>query len=243
MRAALDGRAGRASATPTRSGRGSTCSTRSAATCCSPRRSGTIARLAGAWNFGPAEDDARPVGWIVERLAELWGSAIELRTPDDGEHPHEARYLRLDSSPRARALGWRPRWDLDRALASIVDWYRALRGGADMRDASRSRRSSAFTSRAARVAMTPTRCRFCGAPLEHSFADLGMSPLANAYLPRGASSSAMEPFYPLRALVCAQCFLVQLEEFEPPEQIFSDYAYFSSYSTSWLEHCRRYAER
>ena len=85
-------------------------------------------------------------------------------------------------------------------------------------------------------------CRFCRAPLEHVFADLGMSPLANSYLP-AAKANAMEPFYPLRAFVCARCFLVQLEEFESPEHIFSDYAYFSSYSTSWLEHSRRYVEQ
>ena len=60
---------------------------------------------------------------------------------------------------------------------------------------------------------------------------------------RPSERTAMEPFYPLRALVCGRCFLVQLEEFETPEQIFSDYAYFSSYSSSWLEHCRRYAEQ
>jgi SAM-dependent methyltransferase len=85
-------------------------------------------------------------------------------------------------------------------------------------------------------------CRFCGAPLRAVFADLGSSPLANAYLPP-ERLSAMEPFYPLRALVCERCFLVQLEEFESPERIFSDYAYFSSYSSTWLEHCRDYAER
>jgi SAM-dependent methyltransferase len=90
--------------------------------------------------------------------------------------------------------------------------------------------------------MTATACRFCGAPVEAVFADLGMSPLANDYLP-AERVNAMEPFYPLRALVCAKCFLVQLEEFETPEQIFSDYAYFSSYSSSWLEHSRRYAEQ
>jgi SAM-dependent methyltransferase len=90
--------------------------------------------------------------------------------------------------------------------------------------------------------MTSTACRFCGAPVEAVFADLGMSPLANDYLP-AERVNAMEPFYPLRALVCAKCFLVQLEEFETPEQIFSDYAYFSSYSSSWLEHSRRYAEQ
>jgi SAM-dependent methyltransferase len=73
------------------------------------------------------------------------------------------------------------------------------------------------------------------------FADLGMSPLANSYLPQ-ERANGMEPFYPLRALVCGECFLVQLEEFETPEAIFSDYAYFSSYSSSWLEHSRRYSQ-
>ncbi len=84
-----------------------------------------------------------------------------------------------------------------------------------------------------------TPCRFCGAPLRDVFADLGSSPLANSYL-TPERLGAMEPFYPLRALVCGRCFLVQLEEFETPAAIFSEYAYFSSYSTTWLEHCRRY---
>jgi SAM-dependent methyltransferase len=90
--------------------------------------------------------------------------------------------------------------------------------------------------------MSQTLCRFCGAPVDAVFADLGMSPLANSYLPP-ERANGMEPFYPLRALVCGKCFLVQLEEFETPERIFSDYAYFSSYSSSWLEHSRRYAEQ
>ncbi len=90
--------------------------------------------------------------------------------------------------------------------------------------------------------MSGTVCRFCGAPVDAVFADLGMSPLANSYLPP-ERANGMEPFYPLRALVCGNCFLVQLEEFETPERIFSEYAYFSSYSSSWLEHSRRYAEQ
>jgi SAM-dependent methyltransferase len=90
--------------------------------------------------------------------------------------------------------------------------------------------------------VTQTSCRFCGAAVEAVFADLGMSPLANSYLPPEAANS-MEPFYPLRALVCGECFLVQLEEFQTPERIFSDYAYFSSYSSSWLDHSRRYSEQ
>jgi SAM-dependent methyltransferase len=89
--------------------------------------------------------------------------------------------------------------------------------------------------------MSETRCRFCGTTVHAVFADLGMSPLANSYLPAERANS-MEPFYPLRALVCDNCFLVQLEEFETPERIFSEYAYFSSYSSSWIEHSRLYAD-
>ena len=85
-------------------------------------------------------------------------------------------------------------------------------------------------------------CRLCGAPLEHVVADLGVSPVANDFV-REEDLGRMEPFYPLCALVCDVCLLVQLEAFEPPEQIFSDdYAYFSSYSTGWLEHSRRYTD-
>ncbi len=83
-------------------------------------------------------------------------------------------------------------------------------------------------------------CRFCGTELRHTFADLGMSPLANSYV-AGDKLEAMEPFYPLHVRVCSQCLLVQLPEFESPEHIFSDYAYFSSYSDSWLKHCEAYA--
>ena len=82
-------------------------------------------------------------------------------------------------------------------------------------------------------------CRFCRAPLTRSFADLGMSPLANAYV-KPERARAMEPFYPLHAYVCGRCLLVQLEEFESPQQIFGDYSYFSSYSASWLKHAERY---
>lgn len=85
------------------------------------------------------------------------------------------------------------------------------------------------------------KCRFCETELKTTFCDLGMSPLSNSYI-EPEKLDAMEPFYPLHAYVCENCFLVQLEEFEKPEQIFSDYAYFSSYSKSWLEHCKNYVE-
>ncbi|MEA2491611.1 MAG: hypothetical protein QOH21_3403 [Acidobacteriota bacterium] len=89
--------------------------------------------------------------------------------------------------------------------------------------------------------MTDLTCRFCETPLVRHFADLGMSPLSNAYL-RADQLAQMEPFYPLTAYVCERCFLVQLPAVQTPEHIFSDYAYFSSYSDSWLEHARRYCQ-
>jgi SAM-dependent methyltransferase len=93
---------------------------------------------------------------------------------------------------------------------------------------------------AARAVPAPP-CRFCGAPLERVFVDLGSSPLANSYL-AADELERPEPFYPLTVRLCERCWLCQLPEVARPEQIFSDYAYFSSYSTSWVEHARRYAE-
>lgn len=85
-------------------------------------------------------------------------------------------------------------------------------------------------------------CRFCRAPLSVTFADLGMSPISNDYV-AAERAQAMEPFYPLHAFVCSECFLVQLIDFEKAENMFSDeYAYFSSYSESWLRHAKAYAE-
>ncbi|HEY4270889.1 MAG TPA: class I SAM-dependent methyltransferase [Candidatus Udaeobacter sp.] len=84
-------------------------------------------------------------------------------------------------------------------------------------------------------------CRFCGTELKTVMCDLGMSPLSNSYVPFAEANNA-EKFYPLKVWVCDQCLLSQLEEFESPDTIFSDYPYFSSVSTSWVEHARRYCE-
>ena len=85
------------------------------------------------------------------------------------------------------------------------------------------------------------RCRFCDQALRHTFVDLGMSPLCESYVPP-ERADAMEPFYPLHARVCDGCLLVQLGNYVPAEDIFTEYAYFSSYSDSWVAHARRYAE-
>src|SRR5882762_4162155 len=86
------------------------------------------------------------------------------------------------------------------------------------------------------------KCRFCQAPLEHTFVDLGMSPLCEDHVKPGELKK-MEPFYPLHAYVCSRCFLVQVEEIVSPSVIFDDYAYFSSYSDSWLSHIKRYTDK
>lgn len=85
-------------------------------------------------------------------------------------------------------------------------------------------------------------CRFCGTQLKHVVVDLGMSPLCESFLPP-ERLNLMEPFYPLCAWVCSTCFLVQLEEYVTGEEIFHEYAYFSSYSDSWLAHCSRYVDQ
>jgi SAM-dependent methyltransferase len=89
--------------------------------------------------------------------------------------------------------------------------------------------------------MNSQKCRFCGGQSLQTFVDLGMSPLANAYL-KLEQLQSMERFYPLHCFVCNYCFLVQLEEFEDPLVIFNDYAYFSSYSDTWLKHAQAYVE-
>ncbi|HZP83021.1 MAG TPA: class I SAM-dependent methyltransferase [Chthonomonadaceae bacterium] len=88
----------------------------------------------------------------------------------------------------------------------------------------------------------PLACRLCGAALNHIFVDLGMSPLANSYL-RPEDLQRMEPFFPLTVYVCSECYLAQLPEVQKPEAIFSDYAYFSSYSDTWLRHAANYVQQ
>jgi SAM-dependent methyltransferase len=85
------------------------------------------------------------------------------------------------------------------------------------------------------------KCRFCGSSLTQTFVDLGMSPLCESYR-SPEQLNQMEPFYPLHVYVCSDCFLVQLEEFVSPEEIFTEYAYFSSYSDTWLAHSQSYVE-
>jgi CDP-glucose 4,6-dehydratase len=88
---------------------------------------------AEAWNFGPADEDAKPVQWIVERLTEAWGEGASWQL-DSNPQPHEAHYLKLDCSKARSRLGWLPQWGLDHTLRSIVVWHRAYLKQQDMRN-------------------------------------------------------------------------------------------------------------
>jgi CDP-glucose 4,6-dehydratase len=90
--------------------------------------------FAEGWNFGPSEDDAQPVEWVVRNLCEKWGGGAGYRI-DDGDHPHEANYLKLDCSKARARLGWRPRWELAIALDMIVSWTKDYAAGVDLRNA------------------------------------------------------------------------------------------------------------
>jgi CDP-glucose 4,6-dehydratase len=90
--------------------------------------------VAQGWNFGPADGDARPVRWIVERVESLWGAPLRWEI-DFGPHPHEAQWLKLDSSLARARLDWTPGWDLSAGLERTVAWYRGYRDGDDVREA------------------------------------------------------------------------------------------------------------
>ena len=87
--------------------------------------------FAEAWNFGPNEDDAKPVGWILDSLTNTWGEGASWKL-DGGDHPHEAHYLKLDCSKAKSRLGWYPRWSLARAIDQICIWHKAHQAGAEM---------------------------------------------------------------------------------------------------------------
>ena len=89
--------------------------------------------------------------------------------------------------------------------------------------------------------MTLNKCRFCNSPINMTFVDLGITPLSNSFL-KYSDLDKPEKKFPLKVLVCKECFLVQIPEFESPENIFSEYAYFSSYSKDWLQHAQNYVD-
>jgi CDP-glucose 4,6-dehydratase len=112
------------------------------------------AGAARPWNFGPGSQDARPVGWIVERLGALWGGSLRWEL-DEQENPPEAARIELDSSAAERELGWAPGWDLEQALRRVVEWHRAHEQGEDMRAVSLAQISDFSSERRSRAKSPP----------------------------------------------------------------------------------------
>jgi CDP-glucose 4,6-dehydratase len=106
------------------------------------------ANVADGWNFGPAEADAKPVGWIADTVSSIWGDGAGWDLSGEPQ-PHEAHYLRLDCAKAELDLGWRPAWPLAEGLRQTVDWYRANRMGRDMRDFTRQQIADYAQARAA----------------------------------------------------------------------------------------------
>ena len=91
------------------------------------------ATFAEGWNFGPNDEDAKPVQWIVEKLTQSWGEGASWAV-DGGDHPHEAHYLKLDYSKAKTRLDWHPKWHLTETLENIVEWHKAHRKGETMKE-------------------------------------------------------------------------------------------------------------
>ncbi len=91
-------------------------------------------RFGGAWNFGPYDNDAKPVEWLVKSLCSQWGPDASFGIDSSKNHPHEAHHLKLDCSKATSELGWRPRWSLDKAIAAVVAWTRTYVQGGDMQE-------------------------------------------------------------------------------------------------------------
>ena len=100
---------------------------------------GTV--YAEGWNFGPSEDDAKTVAWLIKHLVQIWGMGAEWSL-DTQQQPHEATYLKLDCSKARSRLGWHPRWGIDQTIEKIVEWHKAYDQGADMREITLSQISS-----------------------------------------------------------------------------------------------------
>lgn len=101
--------------------------------CLAQKLYGSGKDFAEGWNFGPSDNDARPVEWIVEAMVESWGNGASWKL-DGGNHPHEAHYLKLDCSKARMKLGWHPRWGLGTTLEKIIEWHRAYLDSRDMKD-------------------------------------------------------------------------------------------------------------
>ena len=241
MRAALAGEARRDPQSRARRARGSTCSIRSAATWSWPSGCGTTRRRRPPGTSDPRRRTLGRSAGSSNELAALWPGELGLgarrrRAPARGALPQGRLVAGARAARLGPALGPRARARRDRRVVR-----RPARRRRHARGHAAPARASSAARTAARLPAMSTPCRFCSAPLEAVFADLGHV-AAGQLVPHAASRpTGWSRSIRCARCVCARCFLVQLEEYESPSHIFSEYAYFSSYSSSWLEHSERYA--
>lgn len=194
-------------------------------------------------NFGPRERASRPVRDVVTAMQRALG-ASETWQQAPGPLPKEMPALELSCERAERTLGWRSRLDSRQTIDWTAAWYKAFAVGDDVRAFTLGQIDTFMhapaTGAAAADGGTPS-CRFCRHALRDVVLDLGQQPFSNSYVEPG--QEAREKFYPLRVWVCPNCLLVQTDFDAPADEIFAaDYAYFSSVSTSWVGHARRYAQ-
>lgn len=211
------------------------------------------AQYAHGWNFGPPPEAEVKVLEIANTVMTALGKPEALVVePDDG--PKETAVLRLDSSRARSELQWRGRLPIADTIQWTAEWYAAWSRDEDVAAATAKQIQDYISADENAVDVDAAEesgkvandgdyhdvCRFCDSPLEHTMVDLGKVPPSNSFVPGGLPRS--EVIHPLKVQVCKECLLAQVGVYEEPDAIFSsDYAYFSSVSSSWLDHCAEYA--
>ncbi len=188
------------------------------------------------FNFGPDRNSIIPVIDLTKLLIEKWGFG-EIEVQKDKSNKHEAGLLYLDCTKAREKIGWKTELNIDKVADYLVEWYKNYESE-DVYQLSINQIHKYETE----VNNKKLKCRFCGNELKHEFIDLVNSPLSNLNLTEEQLNEP-EKFYPLKIYVCDKCFLVQIDEYKKSQEIFNeDYPYFSSFSTSWLEHAKEYVD-
>ncbi len=200
-----------------------------------------------AFNVGINEENYQ-VRELAEIVAEVVPSCRIEYAP--GASPDKRSYRVNFNKIKTSLPAFKPQWNARKGAEQLYQAYNEFHLKKDDFDGPRFRRidhikmllSTGRLGADLRWAKRTPCCRFCGAPLRHTLVDLGMSPLCESYV-SADKINQMEPFYPLHVYVCEKCYLVQLEEYVSREDIFTEYAYFSSYAVSWLQHVERYTHQ
>ena len=191
----------------------------------------------GAWNFGPTLNKEYTAHDVIQIAMQLWNRKVDI-IYDSDLNPYEAEHLRLDSSKLVQKLGWVPKLSTWEAIDWTVQWYKNFQLGTNIKTFTVNQIKSYEIFKGSLKRMSNQTCRFCRSDLKHTFIDLGVSPLANSFI-KEKDLCKKESFFLCMLMFVVNVCLVQIGEFESPEHIFNEYAYFSSFSDSWLAHAQK----